>query len=591
MPPPPDQPTTDPQHRVLTTVILRHLPLSITALLVLPALLWWLHGRHGSAPLMSAWLGLMWVLAAALALAAWRLWRHPPGTARAQRLWHLGLIPLATLVGLAWAAPVPLTLHEQLPLFHLILYASLCAVVSSGAMHLSLLPGVFIAFSATVLIVLMAGAYWIFPADWPYVLAALALFAAITLRHGWQHHRFMQRQFSLEEALRQMSAQATQALLEKNHFLSAASHDLRQPVYAMGLALAAAQQTHGKDPQLGPLLEHLRRCAQAIQFMLASLLDLSRIESGHQSPRLQTLDARTLLADVPLLFGADARARGLRLRVRAPRQALPVRADAALLRQALFNLVQNALRYTSYGGVLVALRPRAGHALLQVWDTGIGITAKRQASIFRPFERGLETALVPAPGATHHAPAVASHGLGLAVVARCAALLGAQTGVHSAPGRGSCFWLRLPLVPADDLAAGLAPPPTPTPAALPRLGGRCLVVEDDPDVTRAWRLLLPAWGVQARFADSHASAHQLLDEGFAPQALVCDLRLRGGDNGWQLLQSLAARCPSAGCLLLSADLHAPEFAEADEQGYLVLHKPVAPELLHQMLAGWLGYRR
>jgi len=545
-------------------------------MLTLPTLLWWLHRHYSGAPLMDAWVPLMWLLAGAMLLVLHHLRVDPPSTDKADRRWRAGLMLLAVLVGLGWAAPVPITLHERLPLFHLVLYASLCAVTSSGAMYLSLLPAMFLCFSGSVMAVALAGAYWIFPQDWPFMVAALLLFLGVTVRHARQNRRFIERQLALEEGYREMSERAAQALLEKNHFLNAASHDLRQPVHAMRMAVEAGLQLHGQDARLIPLLEHLEQCGQSIHFMLESLLDLARAESGHHTAQPQTLSVDALMADVPVLFSAPARANGLALRLRAPRrETLHVRTDPALLRQALFNLVQNAIRYTPRGGVLVAARRRGTALQLQVWDTGVGIAAPEQAGLFAPFERGPATA---APGQG------AAHGLGLAVVARSAMLIGAVYGVRSRPGRGSCFWLQLPLAEAP---AAPARPPQRAPAEARHLPGHCLVVDDEPHVVRAWRMLFEAWGTTARFADGVDMAHRHLDEGFRPQALVCDLRLRGGDNGWQLLQSLAARCPDAGCLLISADLSAPEIGEADDFGCLVLHKPVEPDALHRALRAWM----
>ncbi|RRD56657.1 hybrid sensor histidine kinase/response regulator [Comamonadaceae bacterium OH2545_COT-014] len=569
--------------RRLLAIAAGHVPLSILALLVLPPLLWWLHRQYGTAPLMNAWVGLMWALAGVMAAMLRRLRAELP---RPGPHWPRRLAWLALCVGLGWTLPVPITLHAPMPQFHLTLYAALCAVVSSGATYMGLLPVAFRAFALTVLAVAMLGAPWIFPGDWPFIAGALLLFGAITLRHARQNRRFMARQLALEEGYRRMSEQATRALQEKNHFLNAASHDLRQPVHALGLAVEAALHQHGADERLRPLLAHLRQCTRAIQFMLASLLDLSRIEAGPYEARPQILDVRALLDEVPSLFGAQAHQQGLDLRVRATRQALHLRADPALLRQALFNLVQNAIRYTPRGGVRVTARVRQGQALLQVWDTGVGMAEAEQARLFQPFQRGAGHA-----PAAHGPPASAAYGLGLAVVARCAALLGARHGVRSVPGRGSCFWLSLPLAgaPAAPDEAACVPAASAPAADVPlhQLHGRCLVVEDDPAARHAWQALLDAWGVQARFADSHATAHQHLDAGFAPHALVCDVRLRSGDNGWHLLQSLARRCPDAGCLLVSGDLDAPEFAEAGDHGCLVLHKPVAPAALHLALRAWM----
>ena len=170
-------------------------------------------------------------------------------------------------------------------------------------------------------------------------------------------------------------------------------------------------------------------------------------------------------------FGDRAVARGLYLRMRTPRRRpAVVQGDPTLLRQIAFNFVQNALRYTSHGGVLVGVRARASAWRLEVRDTGIGVAAVDRARIFSPFYRSPST-----EHSSDHPPSPRGLGLGLAVVARCADLMGATFGFESTSGRGSLFWVQLPVAESD---AARRPPGTAVP--LGALSGHWLLVDDDP---------------------------------------------------------------------------------------------------------------
>ncbi|EAB9064432.1 sensor histidine kinase, partial [Salmonella enterica subsp. enterica] len=176
------------------------------------------------------------------------------------------------------------------------------------------------------------------------------------------------------------------------------------------------------------------------------------------------------------------------MRVRVPRGGAAVLGDAALTRQALINLTHNALRYTQHGGVLLAARRRRDDWLVEVWDTGMGIAPDEQESIFSPYYRSEHAWQIDDVG----------HGLGLAMVAQGARKLGVGYGMRSRLGRGSCFWVRLKAV--DSQAPVVWQAHAAPEAAMHPLRGRCLVLDDDPQVIAAWMPLLGGWGVQARSA-------------------------------------------------------------------------------------------
>ena len=181
--------------------------------------------------------------------------------------------------------------------------------------------------------------------------------------------------------------------------------------------------------------------------------------------------------------------------------------DPSYLRRILQNLISNALRYTSTGGVLVGVRPRGRMIQLEVWDTGPGIAEDDQEAVFQEFHR-----------LNARASASEGMGLGLAIVERAAALLGHPLGLKSRLGRGSCFLLQLPLTA----------PPTNTPPVLPpphsALQNKIvLLVEPDPDLRRALSMLMEKWGISVLDTETIADGIALIAEiGITPDALVLD---------------------------------------------------------------------
>ena len=442
-------------------------------------------------------------------------------------------------------------------------------VVSAHAAHQSAALVVFKRFFFTSYAVSLLSVPYVFPEHWQYLLPMHLAFG-VFFRNARISHQFFLSNVDLTERFRIAKAEAEQALAVKNQFLATASHDLRQPVHAVGL-LAESVALRNRDPALVDALQNLRQGVQSLQWMCNALLDLSRIEAGAVQARTQAVALAPLLREVGTMLGESARSRGPVLRLRMPPAGARVQADPMLLRQCVVNLVHNALRYTQRGGVLLAARRRAGHWQVEVWDTGPGVAAEERERIFSPFTRS----------ASARAADDAGYGLGLTVVARCAELMDAPLGLVSRLGRGSRFWLRLPLATAGEVAA---------PPALAQQGGlqgRCLVVEDDPQVAAGWMHLLQDWGVQVRCAADGAEALGWVDQGFAPQAILCDERLRSGESGFALLQRLQVLCPDAALAMVSGEWDSPALRQAEEEGYLVLRKPVAPEQLRALLQQWL----
>ena len=428
---------------------------------------------------------------------------------------------------------------------------------------------------------------WTFhDAGWFYVMPLSFSYSLGMYRHALISHRFFIRMAWLEEEGSRLASNyknakeaAEEALKAKNVFLTTASHDLRQPVHAMGFLIESISRRN-TDLSLLPSLMNLKQSVYSVTQMFNSLLDLSKIETGAVQIKNEVIALDPLMDNVVSIFREEAKTRGLQLRIKFSQNQAAVDTDAMLLRQSISNLIHNALRYTKHGGALIAARKRGKDWQIEVWDTGIGVAVEDKNNIYSPFYRNQHAWRIDSEG----------HGLGLAVVARCAGLMGATYGFTSRDGRGSKFWLRLPAVDNNvPMSVQVQPAHAATHihAPLHALSGQCLIIDDDPLVCQAWESLLLSWHIQVRCVASSLQALSTIHAGFQPQVILCDQRLRAGESGFDVLRELLERCPNARGAMISGEFDSPELRQAEHEGYLVLHKPLDPEKLHALLARWL----
>lgn len=370
--------------------------------------------------------------------------------------------------------------------------------------------------------------------------------------------------------------ESQQAQAERLRFFSAANHDLRQPVMAIGLQaeVLREQWRTGAPPQVvQQTLDSLVRAQQAMEALTNQLLEIGRIEATADALSPAAVALPALCHELMRLDASG------RLRVRCPADA-QVWTDPFALRRILSNLVDNALKFSPRGRVLLACRRRPGGWRIEVRDGGVGIAAEAQERVFGDFEQVGNTERNLQRG----------HGLGLAIVRRLADRLGLAVTLRSAPGRGSVFALVVPGVPADRPAASRVPPPTTVepaapaaPASLaPVAGLAVLVVEDNVVVADSLAALLRQWDAVPRVYESAAEALALVDLRGIDVAL-CDIRLPGDMNGVALAERLQQLQPTLTIALVSADIDAATRQLARSRGWHALRKPVRPEELRAVL--------
>ncbi|WP_427306792.1 ATP-binding response regulator [Cupriavidus sp. H39] len=401
----------------------------------------------------------------------------------------------------------------------------------------------------------------------PLYLCVLLVFARNYARVARQSIALRFENVELISQLREQTARAEaaqhaaeDASRAKSVFLASASHDLRQPLHAMGLFLVSLGRT-GLDERQRQLLAHIEASSGAAREMLNSLLDFSKLEAGVVTPRARPFRLQPLLRKLENEFAPQAEARGLVYRTRDT--TVTLHGDPTLVELVLRNLIANAIRYTQRGGVLVACRQRGARAAIEVWDTGIGIPAAQHRDIFREFhqlgnpERDQRKGL----------------GLGLAIVDGLAHTMQTRVTLVSRPGRGSVFRFHMP-------QAWDAPEDTPRPLAAHSLDGlRVLVIDDDEAIRGAMSELLSAWRCECRTAESEEEALAAL-AAFTPGLVLADYRLRGHRTGQQALdairQQLGRHVPA---IIITGDTAADRLRTAHATGTALLHKPVVPQEL------------
>lgn len=377
---------------------------------------------------------------------------------------------------------------------------------------------------------------------------------------------------TLERRVQERTHELELANMAKSRFLAAASHDLRQPLHALGLFVAELRSRLDQTDR-HRIVERIDAAIMAMNELFNALLDISKLDAGVLVPDFTEFPINHLLQRIESTFAAAAREKELELRV-VPSSAW-LRSDPILLERILLNLVSNAVRYTARGGIVVGCRRHAGDIRIEVCDSGIGIPADQQRNIFGEFYRLAGAERDGSRGL----------GLGLAIVDRLGRLLGHPIEINSRPGRGSRFCVLVPLaaVRREPAAPSLVLQDL---AAFDRLKDRLVVVIDDDELVRdGMGRLLQGWQCQVVTAASDESVlMRLAADGRRPDLIISDYQLADGRTGLQAIERLRGALGEAiPALLISGDTAAERLREAIASGHQLLHKPVAPARLRATL--------
>jgi signal transduction histidine kinase/CheY-like chemotaxis protein len=353
----------------------------------------------------------------------------------------------------------------------------------------------------------------------------------------------------------------------KSSFLAAASHDLRQPLHALGMfSQALTERTRDADGQL--LAQRITTSVAALEALFSALLDVSKLDAGVIAAQPRDFAIRPMLDRLAEECLPELLERGLKLAVVCGDAV--IRSDPVLIERILRNLVANALRYTHRGGIVIGCRRRGSTYSLEVWDSGPGIPAAQRERIFEEFYQ------IGNPGRDR----TRGLGLGLAIVRRLAELLGHTIDVQSREGRGSVFRIR---VPAGD------------PQAIPKhdvralvdgslAGRRILVVDDEVEVREATASLLSQWGCTVVATADASGAKRAYAGHPGPDAMLVDFRLGNDMDGLETIALLRLTFDAAiPAVLVSGESGTLELARIQATGMPLLHKPLPPARLRSVL--------
>ncbi|WP_228126829.1 hybrid sensor histidine kinase/response regulator [Candidatus Viadribacter manganicus] len=359
-------------------------------------------------------------------------------------------------------------------------------------------------------------------------------------------------------------AEAKAANEQKSAFLSAASHDLRQPLQAATAYMSVIESRAEAD--IGAIATKALTALDVTNDILGALLDVSRLNAGAVELRTRDFSADSFLARLKLQFETAAADKNLDFICSF--SPLMLHCDPDMLERIVANYLSNAIRYTQAGAVELSCSRRGHVARLQVRDTGIGIAADKLDAIFDEFVQLNNLAR----SRTH------GYGLGLSVAKRIGALINCATGVESKLGEGSTFWVDVPITDTAPRPLELAASEAPA-----RKFTHVLLIEDDEMVASATNLALENEGYKPKHVMSAKAALLALAHGYRPDVIISDFRLPDG-YGADLINTLRLKTASPiPSLLLTGDTVLGD-AEAERAGIPILHKPVPARVLFEALS-------
>lgn len=379
------------------------------------------------------------------------------------------------------------------------------------------------------------------------------------------------------QALNSAKEEAERANRAKTRFLAAASHDLRQPLHAMQMYIAALRQ-RVKDKRSIAIIDDIQAVSYATGRLLNSLLDVSQLEAGAIKPQLEVFSVHDLLEKVAISFMPLAEKKGLTLRV-VPTRA-HVYSDPALMERIFGNYLSNAIRYTERGRILLGCRNRGDKVSIQVWDTGIGVPEDQLSAIFDDFHQLQNDERDRSKGL----------GLGLAIVRRLAECLDHQVEVKSKVGKGSCFAVTATRGSSVASRALREERQESIDTVHDLTGLDVLLIEDDKVVAEATSLLLRTWNCRVHGVRTTEEAVALVENGpFIPNIVLADYRLPGKLDGVEAIQriQLALQMPVPG-IVITGESDITAIREIEQMGHMVLRKPVRPAKLRRLIGHYVG---
>ena len=389
-------------------------------------------------------------------------------------------------------------------------------------------------------------------------------------RMGRSFNRLKKDLWEQGEGLQNAKSDAERANKAKSVFLASASHDLRQPLNAMQMYIAALQ-SKVKDKEILRIIEDINSVSISTARLLNALLDVSELEVGAIKPRHEIFSVNNILISIFQSFLPLAKDKELDFRI-VP-SSLYVESDPALLERILGNFMSNAIRYTDKGSVLIGCRRKGSEISIEVWDTGCGISDDQMSLIYEDFYQVENKERDRGKGL----------GLGLALAKRLSDSLDHKIDSKSSLGRGSCFSVRVDLAKnkADTNQEEIF-------MNIMNLSGiNILLIEDDIDVLKATKQLLESWGCNVTTARNKDEVMNLIKEDpyKNPDIILADNRLPGDASGIDITYLIQEKLQtSIPCVIMTGDVERSHVQGIIDQGFPVLLKPIQPAKFRAMLS-------
>ena len=385
------------------------LPVSVPSQVVGSAILvaaMWTEVSHTT---LVAWFALLCAFQMSR-LALYGAWRRRAKPDEDVERWRAWWATGAGLSGLVWGAAGIVMFAPHSAIHQAVLIVALLGVATGSITVIATDVKAFYAFAGAVVTPVLVRAAWEGGTDYAWLAAIGAVVLAAVLACGRNLSKEVARSREVELELIEKLEAAGRA---KTQFFAAASHDLRQPLHAMGL-FAAALSEKAHDPEVRRVVDSINSSVQALEALFSELLDIAKIDSGAMQPVLAPFALGEMFGRLKNDFEAEAAAKGLRLKVEGG--AHVVTSDALLLERIIRNLLSNAIRYTAQGAVRLTAAPAPDGVRIEVADTGTGIREEDRQKIYEEFIQLGNPARTSAKGM----------GLGLSIVQRLCGLLGYQ---------------------------------------------------------------------------------------------------------------------------------------------------------------------
>ena len=565
------------------SVLFKQLPLILLINVPLIAALAWLYWPWVDHSWLIAWCSSMVVIMLLRFLLYGFIYRRIPQENLEQ--WHMKVFAgNSAISGFMWGmAGVLFFVPEQLEYQLIIFLVLILKGAGSVTAVTSYLPSFYAYFPLSMIPISLT---FLLQGDITHMLLGLmgVLFTVALLAFGTHLNRTLVESLQLRyenqrllEQTQHQKQQAEQANHAKSRFLAAASHDLRQPIHALSLFNTVLEQSV-TDEKTSEVVAQTRSTIDTLQNLLDALMDVSKLDAGTVEVHKRHFNLQNIISRLANDFEPQAKENGISLLW--PEEGYAVYSDEDLLEQVLRNLVSNAIRYTSDGGVEVRTVEHENFVRIEVIDTGVGIEQDQQANIFNEFYQVGNVQRDRRQGL----------GLGLAIVDRVIRLLGSSIHLESEPGKGSRFLFDIDK--GDNRIAqeaklnflGVAAPDT--------IECSVAVVEDDVEVGIAMQTLLESWGCKVMLSADCEGIIREINASGPPDIIISDYQLANGSNGIQAIRKIQQHIgENIPALIVTGNIAAESLQEVRKASIPVLHKPAAPAKLRAFLRNMTKHNR